>query len=408
MSAISGILALDNYTSGEEWVSEYQDTILVRNSKGMNAGATLFGLMSKLAKEQAETTEYKWFERDPATREVYAAADVATTVTTLTLDDGSGNSVYGLVQVGTILKNPTTGEGVRVTDYTGGNYTIEREFFGTDPGGADSIADNERLVIVTLGKDEGANPAVAVYENPEVLWNYIQTFNATSELSNAFKGSKLRTDAEGPIKTRRVQALERIARDIEMSYFFGTRARKAGTNGYQYFTGGIVASIDTAVAGGAADLSLDGNAGSGVTLANFKAWLERFMTVGSDAKLAFCGPQSYSALSNFANSESNGFRITGSENIFGMNIQTILTPFGEINLAMHPLFKEVTEYNDWMVVCDLPLLVQKTMEPLFLETNIQSPGQDAYKEQFRAKYGLKMKFAEAFGYAFDLQQINAS
>ena len=131
------------------------------------------------------------------------------------------------------------------------------------------------------------------------------------------------------------------------------------------------------------------------------------MVFGSDAKLAFAGPKAYSALSNHANSESNGFRITGSETVFGMNIQTILTPFGEISLAMHPLFKEISAYNSSMVVCDLPMLVQKYMEPLFLEPNIQTPGQDSYKEQFRAKYGLKLKFAEAFGYAEDLQKINA-
>jgi len=158
MSAVSGLLTLNQAQTGEEWVSEYQKSVLVRNAKGMNAGATLFGLMSKLPNENAETSEYKWFERDPATRTVYCAADVAQAGTTLTLDDGSGNSVYGLVQVGTILKNDATGEGVRVTAYSGGNYTIERSFFGSAPSGTDSIANNATLTIITLGKDEGANP----------------------------------------------------------------------------------------------------------------------------------------------------------------------------------------------------------------------------------------------------------
>jgi hypothetical protein len=45
------------------------------------------------------------------------------------------------------------------------------------------------------------------------------------------------------------------------------------------------------------------------------------------------------------------------------------------------------------------------MEPLFLEPNIQTPGQDSYKEQFRAKLGLKLRFANAFGYAQSLQKI---
>lgn len=405
MSAVSGILSVGGSTGGastDEWVSEYQDTILVRNAKGMNAGTTLFGLMSRLKNEPAETTSYKWFERDPVKREVYASAETTgTTEKTLVLDDGSGGSIDGIVQVGSVLYNTATGEGVRVESRTNGTtFEVTRGFIGT----AATITNNSVLVVITLGKSEGETPVSAVYENPSVLTNYIQTYNSTVELTNAFKGSKLRTDIEGPLKERRVQALERIGRDIELSYFFGKAAAAQGTSGTAYYTGGIQASVD---ATGNSGQTLDGGGNFTVSLSNFKGWLEEFMTVGSDAKLAFAGPKAYSALSNFANSESNGFRITGSETVFGMNIQTILTPFGEVSLAMHPLFKEIGEYNDWMVVCDLPMLVQKYMEPLFLEPNIQTPGQDSYKEQFRAKYGLKLKFAEAFGYAKNIQIISA-
>ena len=56
---------------------------------------------------------------------------------------------------------------------------------------------------------------------------------------------------------------------------------------------------------------------------------------------------------------------------------------------------------------DLQLIKQKVMEPLFLEPNIQLPGQDSYQEQFRAKLGLKLKFPAAFGYAYNLQKIYA-
>jgi hypothetical protein len=72
------------------------------------------------------------------------------------------------------------------------------------------------------------------------------------------------------------------------------------------------------------------------------------------------------------------------------------------------LLKEVSVYTDWLFVVDIAHVMQKTLEPLFLEPNIQTPGQDSYKEQFRAKLGLKLRFAEAFGYAYDLQKITAT
>lgn len=423
MPAVSGLLSLGGQiglANQDEWVSEFQDTILVRNARGLNAGTTLFGLMSKLRNEPAETTEYKWFERDPVTREVYVhntgtAHDAA--ATTILVDTGTAtgtatsDQVNGIVQAGAILRT-SSGELLRVTSVTTGStstsLSVTRGFGGTAAAGA-GLANNDALVIVTLGKNEGASPINPVYETPTTLVNYIQTFNSAVHLTNAFKASKLRTDIEGPLRERRVQALERIARDIELAYFFGRKPVTpiSDANGRVWYTGGIVEAVDN-ISGTTVAQKLNGNAGSGVALATFNDWLASFLTLGSDAKLAFCGPRAYAAMSNFANSASNGFRITGQETVFGMNITTINTPFGELSLAMHPLFKEIGSYNDWMIVVDLALIVQKVMEPLFLEPNIQTPGSDSYMEQFRAKYGLKLKFAEAFGYAYGLQKINAT
>ena len=93
------------------------------------------------------------------------------------------------------------------------------------------------------------------------------------------------------------------------------------------------------------------------------------------------------------------------ETVFGMNITVVNTPFGELDLAFHPALKELPNFQSWMFVVDLAHVMQKTLEPLFLEPNIQTPGQDAYQEQFRAKLGLKLRFANAFGYAYNLTKI---
>lgn len=407
MAAISGLLSLRAGPGTEELVSEYQESILVRNAKGLNNGGTLFGLMSRLKKEPAENNEFKWFERDPVTRTIYAAAANANTSITggddaaehIVLDDGAGNSVNGIVQPGVILMNDRTKEHVRVTAVDSSTtYTVVRAFSGS----VTAILDNDVFVVVTLGKDEGATPSTAVFEGASVLENYVQTFNSVLEVTNAFKANKLRTDIEGPLRERRIQALERIARDIELALLFGTKSRTNGTNGYLYYTGGIRAAVDQV---GGANI-LNGNGTSGVSLDSVRTWLQSFLTVGSDSKLALCGPAAYATFSTYANSAANGFRITGQESVFGMNVTTVQTPFGSLDLTMHPLFKEIPAFDDWIFVADLAMIVQKTMEPLFLEPNIQTPGQDAYKEQFRAKLGLKLKFAQSFGYAYDFSKIN--
>lgn len=417
MSAIAGLLSssVSSQSLDEkgDLVGEYQETILVRNSKGMNAGSTLFGLMSKLKAESAENTEFNWFERDPVLREIYSnGADAVApgssgeADTIVFQETASGGNAWPYLAGGQILRNARTGEYVKIVDTapTSNTVNVLRAIHTSTGLASFTIADDDVWSIITLGKDEGALPSRATYEEPDVLTNYIQTYNATVELTNAFKANKVRSDAQGPLRARRVQALERIAKDIEGSFLLGVKKRLAGTNGYEYYTGGIKHAVDTAVPTNA----LNGNGSSGAQLADVQTWLQGFMTVGSDAKLALCGPLAYATFSNFANSASNGFRIMNQETVFGMNITSINTPFGELNLAFHPLLKEIPTYNDWMFCVDLAHIMQKTQEPLFLEPNIQTPGQDSYKEQFRAKLGLKLRFADAFGYAYDFSKIIVS
>jgi hypothetical protein len=437
-SAVAGLLATNSgnqvdLSRNADLVGEYQRTILIRNAKGMNVGTTLFGLMSRLKTENAENTEFSWFERDPLRRTLYVKTanpayvtsdgasstidrgDTSDVIVMSTTADGTGTEAWKYLDKGTVLYNMTTGEYIQVRDtpttdtvktYRRMNYTDAQIGTGATPGtGASTyvLLAGDPLVIVTLGKDEGTGPVRAKFEEPDLLTNYIQTFNSAVNLTNAFKGQKLRTDQAGPLRQRRLQALESIAKDIELAYLLGTKVRKAGSNGYEYYTGGIKGAIE------AAGLSANALLGTGtVTLAAFNEWLRSFMVYGSDAKLALAGPSAYAAISTFANSATNGFRIMNQETVWGMNITTINTPFGVLDLAFHPLLQEIPSFVTWMFVVDLAMVVQKSMEPLFLEPNIQLPGTDKYEEQFRAKLGLKLKFANAFGYAKGLGAISAT
>jgi hypothetical protein len=409
MSAVSGLLTTLN-AQNTDLVGEWQEEILVRNSKGYNVGSTLFGLMAQLQNEPADNITFNWWERDPVRLNFYSIASAYAATTTLAWDDGTGASpglgdltVYQLLSINTILMNSRTLELVQVAaDPTTQNVSVVRGALGTT---AAAVNPGDLWTLITSAQDEGANPRRAAYENPTSYDNYIQTYNESLFLSNAFKNGVLRTDVMGPLPERRLQALERITKRIELSYFLGVKGTATGTNGTIYFTGGLKNAIDSF---GLTANALNGLSGTGIALSVFYTWLQAFMVVGSDTKLMFCGPLAYAAITQFALSASGaGFRIMNQETVFGMNITVILTPFGEISLAFHPLFKDAIALNSWAFVVDLQLVKQKVMEPLFLEPNIQLPGQDSYMEQFRAKLGLKQKFPAAFGYAYNLQKIIA-
>lgn len=407
-SNVSGFLATTSATTND-LVGEWMDEILVRQGKSANMNATLFGLMSRLPAEQTDNTTFNWWERDPVRRNLYTnGGNLLSNSTSLTFDDGATGSVYAVLAANTLLLNDRTQEIIRVSgDPSSDTLTVVRAEGGTS---GVAILDNDLWTILGVAKDEGADPVRASYEQPASIANYIQTFNSTVLLTNAFKNNVLRTDQEGPKNQLIVQALEKIANDIEMTFFLGGKATKTGTNGTIFEMGGIKNAIDLAITADA-NLTLNklnGNGTSGVTLANFRAWIQAVLLNGSDTKIMFCGPQAFTAVSDFANSAAGGFRIMNNEgDVFGMNLTNIQTPLGEVSLCMHPLFKNAAALNDWAFIVDLKLLKQKVMEPLFYEDNIQLPGQDSYKGQFRAKLGLKQQFPGAFGYAYDLSLINA-
>lgn len=405
MSLISGLLSVQN-ADADDLTGEWQQHVTVRHAKGIGNGAVLFALLSMLRKENAEATEYHWFERNPVRNDFYSDNNYSSSVTTIGWNDGptTMGAVWQALSLNTVLENSRTGEYVRVTaDATSAAVSVERGHAGTT---AAAILAGDLWTRIATTAEEGSAPTTAVYETPDELVNYVETFNASVFLTNAYKGSVLRTDMAGPLRERRLYALEKISGDIEKSFLLGRRNRIIGaTNGaYIYMTGGI---RDALVKGGYTSNILNGGGAGGITLANFLLWLQSFMVFGSPSKLALCGPGAFAAVSNFANSALGGFRIMNNETVFGMNITTIVTPFGIMELTFHPLLQESTAYQNSMFVVDLPNIVQKTMEPLFLEPNVQTPGQDAYKEQFRAKLGLKLKFAQAFGYANNLQKIVA-
>lgn len=417
MSNVAGYLSRANADTNDD-VGEWQTGVLRRNAKGMNTGSTLFALMSRLGSENADSQTYNWFEKDPTRRTFFAAAAYASTSTTaLQFDNNSDTgtldqTVCALLRNGAILENYRTGERLTVV-VESNSYSqpviVSRGSLGYTSTALAGVATTPAAILIhdafnliTLAKPNGANPSTSKFTQPSRYLNYCQTFNATASVENAYVNGILRTDLDGPWDEQKLDALEQIANDIEFGLFFGV----AGIVGTTYTTGGIRNGIDSA---GLTSNALNGNLTTGVTLATFTNWIQSFMTVGSDTKLAFCGPNAYAAISYFANSAQGGYRIMQSESdsIFGMNIKVIETPFGQLDLASHPLFKNVASFNGHMMVVDLEMIKQKTFEKLFFQEYEPTNGSDTRQGQFRAKIGLKMKYPAAFGYAYDLQLINA-
>jgi len=410
MSAVSGLLNSLN-ANPNDLVGEWLGEILVRQGKSANFNSVLLGFFTKLKAEVALNGSYNWWERDPVRSNFYSDASATATATTLTFDDGSGNAVVALLAQGSILRNGRTGEYIYVAQDPATNLTttpvqVIRDFFGGQVTGV-AVNDNDDWSRVTEGALEGSAPRRAAYEQPSNYQNLVQTFKSTAYLSNYYAAGQVRTNMEGPKQDSKVYALEQIVNQIEKALLLGQKI--VGTANTPQYTGGITNGIDLAITADSslANIKLNGNGTSGVALANLLAWLNAFMVNGSDAKLIMCGPLAYSALSSFANSAQAGFRIMNDNNqVFGLNLTEIQTPYGKASLAMHPLLKNDLNFNGYAIAVDLALVKMKVMEKLHYQEFEPTNGTDAYQGQFRAKLGLMQQFPGAFGYAYDFQKIN--
>lgn len=411
MANIKGPFSVLNADTND-YVGEWQEEVLVRNATGANQDtpALLYGLMSRLDVEEAAAPKFNWFERDPVKNDFYInfASGYSTTDTSLIIDDGAGNSVGGLLAEGDILTVVTAAglpsEKILITaDPAATTITVTRGFAGTT---AVALPDNTQFDLTTRAKAEGQAQSRSSYQEPEVVYNYIQTFNRGVDVTNLFKGTALRSDMTGPLAERRMFALEAIGRDIESAFFFGKRSQASASTGYRYSTGGIYEALNEA---GLTSNILNGAGATGVTIDALLAWTQSWQTYGNvNSKLAFCGPGAFSAFAAYADKGANGFRIQGTESTLGMKITQFQTSYGEINLVQHPLFTQKPFANNWIIAADLSKIGQKSMEPLFLEENTQLPGSDLYSEQLRAKHGLKIAFAKAHGAAYNLSLIKQS
>jgi hypothetical protein len=120
---------------------------------------------------------------------------------TASVDTAYTVAAWQFLPAGTVLQNMTTGEYIVVnadttsTNIVGtGSAGVSRAINGVT--GA-VMTQGDILAIITLGKDEGAIPTRASYENPVILTNFCQTFNSSIFLTNAYKATSSAVTSPG-------------------------------------------------------------------------------------------------------------------------------------------------------------------------------------------------------------------
>lgn len=367
--------------------------------------AVMLIITNKLGKEKAKNQKFVTMEDRPWDRWFYVGTlSGSSPQTGFKLEVVENDTAYGAaaayITVGDLLYNSDKDHTVRVTAVasSGGEITATGEYAGQGEGGGDGRiynssdttsdshsdwADGDRILKMSNAFPNGGSSANARAIALTEIYNFIQKFKHAFEVNEEVMQSEL----NGEDELVRLQAREVIefVKDIEYQFLFGERDARLLSNDMIYTTAGIFHH----------GITEDSIASADFTESAWRGYLKNVFTGvkgGSKEKMGFYGGTIIEAIDKFAQG-----RLVINDKlsvVIGMEVLKYKTTFGTINIVFHPLLEN--DFAGWGVTCDMNHLKCKVFGPdMVLKTAIQDNDEDTRKDQYKAKFGLKLGMKEA-------------
>jgi hypothetical protein len=340
--------------------------------------APLYVLVSKLNKRVAINPTFQWLEDEliPTWASLGSTAVSATTILTATADE----ELY--FQAGDLLKFPITGEVVCVTSVTdaGNLITVRRAFGQTNSG---DYASGTYFFKIGTAFAEGSTASDLNTKGTIVSekTNYLQIFRKAVEITRTMANTELYGGADRPYQ-RKKKGVE-LMQEMERTFFFGEPI-KYGSTTYTRATGGIDYFLSTN----------DTAAGGTLTESEFETFLRKVFRFGSNSRYLFAAPLILSVVSMWAQGKLQMFP---KDKTYGVAITQYISPHGSVNLIKDIAleYRDIsysTYYGGYAYAVELEDVVYRYLQnrDVQLETDIQAPGDDSYKDQYICEVGMEL------------------
>jgi len=347
-----------------------------------NGSAPLQALLSMAASESTNDPEFKHFRDELPDRVVSVPAGVAAGATSITLGTDATNTP--LVVAGTLLYNPATGETMRVTAYDNGTNvaTLVRGVGST----AGAIANDQELTIAGFADVEGGVSPTPISFDATVQSNFTQIFKTAIQVSGTLQQTYLRTGSKE--QEQLMKSLKLHMSDVERAFFFGNKSEINGTSSQPLrTTGGLLSMIPNVID---ADTNPYGDGNGVISEKSFdRALVENIFAYGSTQKVAFCGPKVIAHMQELAKNRWQPTQVDGS---YGVSMTRYSTFAGDLLVQLHPMFRQIPDSQDMMVIIDMPHVKYRYMESrdTTLQKNIQNNDFDGVKHQYLTECGLEL------------------
>lgn len=358
-----------------------------------NGNTPLFALTSLMASREVDDPEFNWWEKSVQDRRFRIDEDLDTTETEITLLAGStGRSLKD----GDLLMVEQTLELLRVVgDPTSDtSIVVQRGWAGSTPTALTHAGANVNPYMFVVGSayEEASLAPTGIAFDPAKVYNYTQIHRDTLEISRTAQKTRLRTgDA---VKTAKAETLQIHSMGIERAFWFGERFEGTQAGKPIRTSRGIMRFLPSE--------NILSATSAGMDMDELEAHLYQAFKFGSDQKMAFMGNRAILGV-NQAVRKNSSYQIFAGEKEFGMQVQRLVTPYGEIVMKRHPLFNQLSGgLNDaasaflglesWMFILDM-----KNLKYVYLkdsdtkyEAELEANGLDGMKSGYISEVSLEL------------------
>lgn len=286
---------------------------------------------------------------------------------------------------GDILKFPTTGETARVTAVNEGTSTLTvlRSWGAT---AAAAVAAPASFINLGAAEMEGDLSPQAKTTVTVTKSNYLQIFKEPVHVTRTLENVDNYGGNERLRQRRKAGA--KHARDMEQVCLHGEKnLDTASASNPIRSAGGLDEHITTNVlAAGGTLLQSEFN--------KFVGDCMRFsVRPGRKRKLLLCSRPMMATISGWGESklETN----SAASATYGIQVTTLITPFGTLDIINHPLLEN--GYEGYGYIIDPDGIWYRPARRTKLETNIQANGEDAWKDQFLTEATYTFALEKCFG-----------
>lgn len=354
--------------------------------------APLYVLVSKLNKRPAINPQFYWLE------------DVLNPSWTTFAIDFSGSTCTtgyfaaantGMINKYDLCKVIETGEVILITATNSTSAFTAVRGYGTTAAVTATAGSN--LLIIGSAFEEGSLYSTLATKSTKTTsaTNYCQIFRKSVEITRTLANTEL---YGGPDRNyqRKKKGIE-LMRDFERAFIYGEPLQDTGSTDssithVRRTTGGIdyfIATNETA-------------AGGILTEPEFEAFLRMVFRYGSNTRYLLAAPLILSVVSQWAQGKLQMFP---KDQTYGIAITQYISPHGSVNLVKDVMLEHAgstsstSYYAGYAYALELEDCVYRYLQnrDVQMETDIQIPGDDAYKDQYIAEVGMEFHNELKFG-----------